>query len=114
MRTITNEELRKMLDEQTIVHRDEKVTVIRDGEGNTLRICTKCRGRLLNNEECWWCNRHKSENKEHRRKGKWIETINSIGGNLIHDAYECSCCRLDMPYKTKFCPDCGADMRGEE
>lgn len=50
----------------------------------------------------------------YRPKGKWIETINSIGGNLIHDAYECSCCRLDFPYKTKFCPECGADMRGEE
>lgn len=52
--------------------------------------------------------------KDKRHKGKWIETINSIGGNLTHNAYECSCCRLDVPYKMKFCPDCGADMRGEE
>lgn len=51
---------------------------------------------------------------ESRQKGKWVETINSIGGNLIHNAYECSWCNLDLPYKTKFCPNCGAYMGGEE
>ena len=51
---------------------------------------------------------------ESRPKGEWRETINSIVGNLTGYAYKCSCCGLDLPYKTEFCQDCGADMRGGE
>lgn len=47
-----------------------------------------------------------------RPKGKWIATeneeINIVG-------YYCSSCDLPMETeeKTAFCPNCGADMRGE-
>lgn len=64
---------------------------------------------------------------EARPKGKWIhyEQVNGLGG-----FWKCSCCgepaifipRLDIDNvqmygwdnsKTNFCPNCGADMRGD-
>lgn len=55
-----------------------------------------------------------------RKKGKW----NFIGDNM----FECNCCGTPYttqqlnglrnydtdPYAPKFCPNCGADMRGEK
>lgn len=43
-------------------------------------------------------------------KGAWIS-------HYVEDAkegwYECSCCHSERAFNTNFCPDCGADMRGE-
>lgn len=57
---------------------------------------------------------------EERKKGKW----SFIGDNM----FECTCCGTPYttqqlnglrnyntdPYAPKFCPNCGADMRGEQ
>jgi len=50
-----------------------------------------------------------------RPKGKWIEVTNGRGG------HECSNCHAYAPsymsgdeHLSDFCPNCGADMRGEE
>ena len=49
-----------------------------------------------------------------RKQGKWIQ--DGSGGNQ-YDAYYiymCSCCKKRKAEpKTNFCPNCGADMRGE-
>ena len=46
---------------------------------------------------------------ESRPKGKWI---------LVEDRgywwYKCSLCEGTSGYKTNYCHNCGADMRGEE
>ena len=52
-----------------------------------------------------------------RKKGKWIEP--STEGCVSYDkrAYaECSICgsKIYFGWKMNFCPNCGADMRGEE
>ena len=49
-------------------------------------------------------------------KGEWIE--DAIANNI----YRCSECGIDAPveptrgteYKSNYCPNCGADMRGEQ
>ena len=51
---------------------------------------------------------------EPRKKGHWIEkepTIKELHGCY----YECSKChKFSLPFqKLNFCPNCGADMRGE-
>lgn len=44
------------------------------------------------------------------KKGKWIPRI-----GLKHpDWFTCSECTGQFDYKWKYCPNCGADMRGEE
>ena len=45
-----------------------------------------------------------------RPKGEWLDIYES------HIAYQCSNCKRQMPVPSyfKFCPNCGADMRGEE
>jgi hypothetical protein len=61
---------------------------------------------------------------EPRKKGKWIPLQLSIA----NPPYQCSCCSKNAPMVetgslvnryleallTDFCPNCGADMRGEE
>ena len=45
-----------------------------------------------------------------RPHGKWLRPYK------IDIAYECSNCRMQMPITDyfNFCPNCGADMRGED
>lgn len=47
-----------------------------------------------------------------RPKGKWIATENE---DMDIVGYYCSCCDLPMETeeKTNYCPNCGADMRGD-
>lgn len=45
-----------------------------------------------------------------RPKGIWIE-VDSLDGALWH---KCSKCGETEYYATNYCPNCGADMRGEE
>lgn len=56
----------------------------------------------------------KEQRAEQPKRGKWIAVTNGRGGS------ECSLCHEYAPsYKsgdehlTNFCPNCGADMRGE-
>ena len=39
-----------------------------------------------------------------RKTGKWIDFCGS---------YQCSCCNMTNAYEDNFCPNCGADMRGD-
>lgn len=49
------------------------------------------------------------------RKGRWIKTGDYYTGAYGSIEYvECSCCREDSLEEGDFCPNCGADMRGEE
>lgn len=45
-----------------------------------------------------------------RKKGKW-----ELHTYMPHHKY-CSCCGSDSPYNKawEYCPNCGADMRGEQ
>lgn len=50
-----------------------------------------------------------AKNKYERPKGEWLEPYES------HIAQECSICHRQMPAPKwfNFCPNCGADMRGD-
>lgn len=50
------------------------------------------------------CNHYSEE----RPQGEWIRT--ALYGQTC---YECDNCHLHYDLKTNFCPNCGADMRGE-
>ena len=55
------------------------------------------------------------EHKPERKKGKWIDM--SDGGRiktLWAEKYKCDKCGMYGTRAWKFCPYCGADMRGEE
>lgn len=49
-----------------------------------------------------------------RKRGKWIAHPGGkfVGFPYMH--YECDQCRDFEPEERNFCPNCGADMRGEE
>lgn len=44
-------------------------------------------------------------------KHKWKECYNK-SSNFIDIKYVCTCCNSLSDFKTDFCPNCGADMRG--
>ena len=45
------------------------------------------------------------------KRGKWIYAKEQLE---IVPVWECSCCRIRMPKKFKYCPNCGAIMESEE
>lgn len=45
-----------------------------------------------------------------RKKGKWIHNPDPMAGEGF---WHCSVCGSDAYDYTDFCPNCGADMRGE-
>lgn len=49
-----------------------------------------------------------------RKKGEWIKHENAdiVDGYYV-PKYECSCCHTWKDDNSNYCPDCGADMRGE-
>ena len=48
-----------------------------------------------------------------REKGKWIdETFKPWG--LVYHPYKCDQCGEHSEADSNFCPNCGADMRGEQ
>lgn len=51
-----------------------------------------------------------------RKKGQWIgiEFDGYADGYPVYDKWECSVCGREVIEEENFCPDCGADMRGEE
>lgn len=58
-----------------------------------------------------------AEMKEERKKGKWIKHENPTLGQCLKIVYECSVCHTGVGceyfVRRSFCPNCGADMRGE-
>lgn len=49
------------------------------------------------------------------RKGKWIRTVlGSTSGYGTTVMYQCSECEKMAISKYHYCPNCGADMRGEK
>ena len=51
---------------------------------------------------------------EERKTGKWIRMpMACYGGGTITE-YECSECSEHQIIESKWCPNCGADMRGEQ
>ena len=50
-----------------------------------------------------------------RKKGKWIRIIPTTEDSLkgIAVSYECSVCSQHQYRYSHFCPNCGADMRGD-
>ena len=46
-----------------------------------------------------------------RPKGEWIHLMSYKDGSFV--GYECDQCYTIISEKTAFCPNCGADMRGE-
>lgn len=53
-----------------------------------------------------------------RKKGKWIEHHRTDLGEKLNHCIECSECKIwfsiDELLRRSFCPNCGADMRGEQ
>lgn len=47
-----------------------------------------------------------------RKKGKWIEAYEDERKQI--GWYEGSACKYPVLWKPKYCPNCGADMRGEQ
>lgn len=53
--------------------------------------------------------------EEERKKGKWIHDDPKDAIEAIFLARpKCSECGFEIAYETNYCPNCGADMRGEE
>lgn len=50
---------------------------------------------------------------EERKTGKWI-SLDDSRGKYNDYGYKCSECGEHSDYEENFCPNCGADMRGEE
>lgn len=47
------------------------------------------------------------------KRGKWIdETFKQWG--LVHHPFKCNLCGEHAEFASPYCPNCGADMRGEE
>lgn len=52
------------------------------------------------------------QHQPERKKGKWIdETFKPWG--LVYHPYKCDQCGEHSEADSDFCPNCGADMRGE-
>ena len=54
-----------------------------------------------------------------RKKGKWINKSHKSGCGITFIASECTCCGKKTFFNCdeliyRFCPNCGADMRGEK
>ena len=47
------------------------------------------------------------------KRGRWVFTEKLILGNP-YGSYKCSECMYHVPHEDNYCPNCGADMRGED
>ena len=49
-------------------------------------------------------------------RGKWYDKKTTIKGahGLAYGRWGCSVCKRKFSQKSNYCPNCGADMRGEE
>lgn len=51
---------------------------------------------------------------EERKTGKWkITYLDHVAAGERPGVLYCSCCKQCIAYPTNYCPNCGADMRGE-
>lgn len=48
-----------------------------------------------------------------RKTGKWVQAVSGTCGYGTTIMYRCSGCERMAISKYKFCPNCGADMRGD-
>lgn len=44
------------------------------------------------------------------RHGRWIERQHFHCGHYIDSTYECSECKVEEPWDSEYCPNCGATM----
>ena len=60
-------------------------------------------------------NREPAADVVERVRGEWIGTQYDgyADGCPVYDEYECSVCGAEYPTDHNFCPNCGADMRGQ-
>ena len=47
-------------------------------------------------------------------RGNWVYSDEPYPGQNPYGHYECDVCYESVPYKTRYCPKCGAFMKGEE
>jgi len=70
----------------------------------------------------WWCVEDMIENaptiEPKRKTGRWIpQDHNKRNGYATTTVYyypKCSVCGKNGDYTMRYCPNCGADMRGEQ
>lgn len=82
-------------------------------------ICPEC-GLEVHSDfrRCVRCGWDRPSAEPERKKGKWISE--PFSDEYEYDVYRCSACMKPMGIGSKktrwfnFCPNCGADMRGEE
>lgn len=63
-----------------------------------------------------WLEDYKRLLEQEPKIGHWIEHEKSISTGFRH-LRECSCCKCYFDWlmpRNSFCPNCGADMRGED
>ena len=48
-----------------------------------------------------------------RKTGKWI-SLDDFRGKYNTNGYKCSECGEQSDYEENYCPNCGADMRGND
>ena len=89
-------------------------------DADELKVQIHSRCDVCNDKDTAWCEHCCSVNDwedyidnaptiEERTKGKWRKR-----NGYVYD-YRCSCCEyIIYNGKTNFCPNCGADMRGNE
>ena len=53
--------------------------------------------------------------KPQRPKGKWLDKKMTIKGahGMAYGRYACSVCKKKFPNKSNYCPNCGAEMEGD-
>lgn len=62
------------------------------------------------NDSDWWSAEYKEP-----RKGHWIADVDRWGDLVTTvNGYRCDKCNTFNADKDNYCPNCGADMRGEE
>ena len=73
--------------------------------------------------DCWWDAIEKADKKmkelptietEPVKHGRWIYDDEAYPGGNPYGHYDCDQCGESVPHKTNYCPNCGADMRGEQ
>ena len=48
-----------------------------------------------------------------RPQGEWISNYQIVGESFINPGRRCSLCGKVVEFSENYCPNCGADMRGE-
>lgn len=46
------------------------------------------------------------------KRGEWVKEWRSANGYTRINGYKCSRCIVVYPWKTNYCPNCGAKMEG--